>query len=244
MPESPFTFHHPDDFAAALAWDCLIRPPSGGDTAVYRDPTRDALVSILDHTFGSDRVIAERPGSMAAIRSFMDTTGSLLLKRPDVVIRGLDGPRSYVLIDIKTIDTAGPTWISTAHTDTSRLAAHRVKEEEGPAEYFPSADPREACGPGTSMRLVTFVVSTFGALGAQAQSLISTLSTRAGRAVPSSLLDQTSWATPTLAPFVRMTMTMAVRRQIAHGGCDASTARPLMRRASRRCWCQWIPRVA
>ena len=133
-----------------------------------------------------------------------------------------------VLIDIKTIDTAGPTWISTAHTDTSRLAAHRVKEEEGPAEYFPSADPRQACGPGTSMRLVTFVVSTFGALGAQAQSLISTLSTRAGRAVPSSLLDQTSWATPTLAPFVRMTMTMAVRRQIAHGvrrfHCSAADA--------------------
>ena len=192
------------------------------------NPTRDTLVSILDHAFGTDRVIAERPGSMAAILQWMGTTGSLLKKRPDIVLAGLDGPRSYVLIDIKTIDTAGPTWISTAHTDSSRLAAHRVKEEEGPDDYFRDGDAASAAPPSTSFRLVTFVISTFGALGDQAQALISSISGKVGRSVPASLLDQATWATPTFAPYIRMAMTMAVRRQLAFGvrslHCSAAEA--------------------
>ena len=199
------------------------------------NPTRDTLVSILDHAFGSDRVIAERPGSMKAITDWMSTTGTLLRKRPDIVLVGLDGPRSYVLIDIKTIDVAGPTWIATAHTDTSRLAAHRVKEEAGLGEYFVDGDASAAAPAFTSFRLVTFVVSTFGSLGAQAQSLITSISGKVGRSVPASLLDQTSWATPSFAPFVRMAMTMAVRRQMALGvrslHCSAADAARIPRAA-------------
>ena len=65
------------------------------------------------------------------------------------------------------------------------------------------------------MRLVTFAVSTFGALGVEAAALIRGLSRRSGGAVPPSLLDEASWAVPRFAPFMRMAVTMAARRGMA-----------------------------
>jgi hypothetical protein len=43
---------------------------------------------------------------------------------PDIVLRDYDKPNSYVLLDIKTLDAAGPSHVATHHTDRSRLSAH------------------------------------------------------------------------------------------------------------------------
>ena len=48
------------------------------------------------------------------------------------------------------------------------------------------------------MRVVTFVVSTFGSLGAQAQALIKDIAKRTNLFVPPSLSHETSWATSSI----------------------------------------------
>ena len=48
------------------------------------------------------------------------------------------------------------------------------------------------------MRVVTFVVSTFGSLGAQAQALIKDIAKRTNLFVPPSLSNETSWATSSI----------------------------------------------
>ena len=47
------------------------------------------------------------------------------VKPPDIVLDGFDGPLSYTLIDVKTLDAAGATHVAVHHTDTTRLAAHK-----------------------------------------------------------------------------------------------------------------------
>ena len=64
-------------------------------------------------------------------------------------------------------------------------------------------------------RLVTFVVSTFGSFGPAAQTLLRDLGRRVGRGVPLSLLDESTWAAPSFAPFARMAVGCAVRRGLA-----------------------------
>ncbi len=214
----------------------FVRCPHGLrlHTSVH-DPVRDALVRLLDHALGRARVIAERPADQRAIREWMEHHGVGLRHRPDIVLVGFDGPRSYVLIDVKTFDPAGVTWITRRHTDTVRLAAHAWLESTfAPAQYFgpgASGAPR-GDGPGPRLRLLTFAVSIYGALGRQAQELLRAVATRCGRSVPYSLLDEASWAAPSFAPFVRMAITLAVRRALAMAVCESLVTRETAARFS------------
>ena len=65
------------------------------------------------------------------------------------------------------------------------------------------------------MRLIVLPVSIFGAIGSSGQTFISELSRRMRGTVPSSLLPHASWATPKLAPMIRMALTHAARRGLA-----------------------------
>jgi hypothetical protein len=176
-------------------------------------PVRDALVSVCDAVLGPSRVIAERPRDHRALNDFMATTGAGLLHRPDLVLVGLDGPRSHTIVNVKTFDSASDTTIAIRHTDTTRLAHHRHLEDDTPRAYFgPSGAPPDHL---RRMRVVTFAVSTFAALGPQAQALIARLGALCGRTIPSSLLAETTWAAPLFAPFARQAITLAMRRSLA-----------------------------
>ena len=69
------------------------------------------------------------------------------------------------------------------------------------------------------MRVVTFVVSTFGSLGlgAQAQTLIKDIGRRTNLFVPFSLTDETSWATSSITTFLQSALTfqLQVRKRVA-----------------------------
>ena len=69
--------------------------------------------------------------------------------------------------------------------------------------------------PGARMRVVTFVVSTFGSLGAQAQTLIKDIGRRTNLFVPSSLAHEISWATSSITTFLRSALTFQVRKRVA-----------------------------
>ena len=43
---------------------------------------------------------------------------------PDIILRDFDKAGTYVLIDIKTLDAAGPSHVAAHHTDRARLTAH------------------------------------------------------------------------------------------------------------------------
>ena len=152
----------------------------------------------------------------------MQGPGAGLRKVPDIVfIEDFDGPRSFTLIDVKTFDPAGPSHINTNHTDHDRLAAHRaIAHRCRGTEYGPLP---------ARMRLIVLPISIFGAIGTPGQAFISELSRRVGGLVPFSLLPHASWATPRVAPMIRMALTHAVRRGLAtsihtHWRCDAGAA--------------------
>jgi len=67
------------------------------------------------------------------------------------------------------------------------------------------------------MRVVTFVVSTFGSLGAQAeaQALIKDIGRRTNLFVPFSLAHETSWAISSITTFLRSALTFQVRKRVA-----------------------------
>ena len=89
-------------------------------------------------------------------------------KTPDLVLQDFHAPGSFTLIDIKIVDPSAASYVSA--TAKSALHRHRALEAAGPRDYFgPSRRPP----PGARMRVVTFVCSTFGSLGAQAQDLMS-----------------------------------------------------------------------
>ena len=170
------------------------------------------------HPGHTSRVIAEGPrpgegpqggGPMAA---FMARAGASLPKQPDLVLEDFDGPGTYLVVDVKTLDVAGATRIAAQHTDRIRLAAHSAARLASIGDYGPM--PR-------GMRLVTFAVSTFGAFGDEAQRLLRDISRRLSHAVPPSLRDEATWATPALGPFMRMALSMAVRRGLARSVADS-----------------------
>ena len=107
-----------------------------------------------------------------------------------------DAPRSFTIVDIKIVDPAAASYVNM--TSKSPLHRHRAScpiEVAGPRDYFgPSRRPP----PGARMRVVTFVVSTFGSLGAQAQALIKDIAKRTNLFVPPSLSNETSWATSSI----------------------------------------------
>ena len=89
-----------------------------------------------------------------------------------------------------------------AHTSLTPLHRHRQLERMGLVDYFGGTEQQPGAPP-RRMRLVTFVVSEFGSFGEQAAALVRALASRVGRSVPSSLIDESSWATPSFAPFAR-----------------------------------------
>ena len=99
-------------------------------------------------------------------------------------------------------------------TAKSALHRHRAQEAAGPRDFFvPSRRPP----PSARMRVVTFVVSTFGSLGAQAeaQALIKDIGRRTNLFVPFSLAHETSWATSSITTFLRSALTFQVRKRVA-----------------------------
>lgn len=69
--------------------------------------------------------------------------------------------------------------------------------------------------PGVRMRVVTFVVSTFGSLGREANSFLKQVSRNRDHFLPPSLLSESSWATPNCSSFLRSAITMEVRKRVA-----------------------------
>jgi len=171
------------------------------------DPAVHALVVCLDGLFGAAHVLAERPSGRQALEQFMAGPGAGLQHRPDVVVVGMDGPGTYTLIDVKSLDPCGATHISTDHTDRRRLAAHVAVAQRCARTEYGDLPPR--------MRLVVVAVSAFGSFGPSALHFFSALGRRAGATIPVPLLDSASWAVPCFAPFVRMAVGHAVRRGLA-----------------------------
>ena len=105
--------------------------------------------------------------------SFRQREGACLLKTPDLVLQDFHAPRSFTIIDIKIVDPSAASYDQA--TAISALHRHRALEAAGPRDYFgPSRRPP----PCARMRVVTFVISTFGSLGAQAQALIKDIGRR------------------------------------------------------------------
>ena len=175
----------------------FVRCPKGLRLhSTVSDRVRDELAYILERC--NIRVIAERPGSHRQMSSSMLREGSSLLKQPDIIIPGLDGPRSFTLIDVKVFDPAAPSY-----ADSSAKSAqhrHRALEAAGPREYF-GASRRPP--PGSRMRICTFVVSSFGSLGSQALGLIRDIGRRTNLFVPPALAHETTWATMSITSFLR-----------------------------------------
>ena len=114
--------------------------------------------------------------------SFRQREGAFLLKTPDLVLPDFDAPRSYTIVDIKIVDPAAAFYVNM--TSKSALHRHGALEIAGPLDYFgPSRSPP----PGARMRVVTFVISTIGSLGAQAQALIKDIGRCTNLFVPPSL---------------------------------------------------------
>ena len=178
-------------------------------SSTCHDRAVQSLVPILDAAFGADRVLAERGGhrGRAAIDQFMLGAGAGLRHRPDIVLVGFDGPGTFLLLDLKTLDTAGATHIAASHTDRRRLPAHISVERHSTLTQYGVLPPR--------MRLVIISVSTFGSIGRAGVAFLAEVSRRVGGSLPGALLDQASWAAPQLAPFARMALGFAVRRGLA-----------------------------
>jgi len=142
--------------------------------------------------------------------SFRQREGAFLLKTPDLILPGFDGPRTFTLVDIKVIDPAAASYVNM--TSRSPLHRHRALEVAGPRDYFgPSRRPP----PGARMRVITFVISTFGSLGAQAQALVKDIAKRTNHFVPPSLPHESSWATSSITSFLRSALTFQVRKRVA-----------------------------
>ena len=134
--------------------------------------------------------------------SFRQREGAFLLKTPDLVPADFDAPRSFTIVDIKIVDPAAASYVNM--TSRSALHRHRALEIAGLRDYFgPSRRPP----PCARMRVVTFVISTFGSFGAQAQALIKDIGRRTNLFVPPPLSHETSWATSSITTFLRSALT-------------------------------------
>ena len=61
----------------------------------------------------------------------MHSSGAGLAHTPDVVVLGLDGPGTYRLIEVKTFDPTGPSYItgaSTTATDRDLVHQHIARD--------------------------------------------------------------------------------------------------------------------
>ena len=170
----------------------------------------------VDAVWGRRRVLADHlPGRRGAFEAWYELHGEgVLHHRPDVVLVDWHGPRTFLVLDFKTLDVAGPTWLHTRHTDRVRCAAQTEAERRCRVLQF-RVTPQTPLPP--RFRLVVFAVSTFGSFGDEAQRFLSEVARRCGRALPVDLLPQATWgwAAPALAPFARMAVAFAVRRGLA-----------------------------
>ena len=118
---------------------------------------------------------------------------------------------SFILVDFKILDPAGPTYLARHHTADTRRAGHSwLERSHTPPTYFgPNGQPPPR------MRLCTFAVSTFGAFGREALALLSMIAARAGGLVPVAFLDEATWATPSCAPFLRSSIATCLRSHLA-----------------------------
>ena len=173
------------------------------------DPTVQALVPFLDAILGSSRVTAERGGlgGQRAVDQWMQGAGAAVDHAPDIILRDFDKAGTYLLIDIKTLDAAGPSHIAANHTDRARLAAHLATATHSRRHQYGILPP--------NMRLVILAVSTCGAINPEGHTFISSLAQRMDNSIPPVLLHQASWATPKLGPMIRMALGFAVRRGLA-----------------------------
>ena len=176
-------------------------------------PVRDVLIDLISSLLGTGSVIGERsgPGGHRAILQFMSVgfAGFYLSHQPDLVLVDFDGPGTWTIIDVKSFDACAASHVGAQHTDSSRLAHHRSLERSTPGQYTRLHDL------SSRMRIVTFAISATGALGEEAQALITAISRRLGHTLPSSLLDEASWAVPRVGAYVRMAATFAARRGMA-----------------------------
>ena len=173
------------------------------------DPTVQTLDPFLDAILGASRVTAERGGlgGQRAVDQWMQGTGAGVRHAPDIILRDYDRAGTHLLIDIKIFDAAGPSHIAAHHTDRSRLSAHLAIATRSRRQEYGDLPPR--------MRLIIIAVSTCGAINPEGIEFISSLAKRTDNSIPSALLHQASWATPRLAPMIRMALGFAVRRGLA-----------------------------
>ena len=103
-------------------------------------------------------------------------------------MEGFDGPGSYTILEIKTCEPAGYTFIAHRHTATHRGAGRTDRFLE--QIYSPGQYTLPAHQPGARrLRLLTFVVSVRGALGSEAQTFIRQISPGGGgSALPAACL--------------------------------------------------------
>ena len=129
------------------------------------------------------------------------------------MLADFDAPRSFTIIDIKIVDPAAASYVNS--TSKSALHRHRTLEAAGPRDYF---GPSQRPPPSACMRVVTFVVSTFDSLGAQAEALIKDIGRRTNLFVPYSLAQhETSWATSSITTYLRSVLTLDQGRTIRLG---------------------------
>ena len=117
---------------------------------------------------GSSRVTAEHGGlgGQRAVDQWMQGSGAGVNHAPDIILRDYDKAGTFVLIDIKTLDAAGPKHLA-AHTDRARLTAHLAIATHSRRHQYGDLPP--------NMRLVILAVSTCGAINPEGLTFISSL---------------------------------------------------------------------
>ena len=193
----------PDATLATLGARHHVQCPHGMflDSTCHR-PVVAALAECFAAVLGRANVLADLgPSHDAALIDWMQGPGAGLQHSPDLVLTGLDGPGTYRIVEVKTIDVTGPTHIQRHHTDTTRLGAHLAAETRSRRhEYRLTGD--EATELPRGIRISFFVTSTSGSLHGPSHSLLRDVARRSGRHLPASLLPVATWAAPAFAPFV------------------------------------------
>ena len=66
------------------------------------DPAVHAWAVCLDALLGPENVYAERIYGRGSLEQWMAGPGAGLAHRPDIVLRGFDGPQSFTLLGVRT----------------------------------------------------------------------------------------------------------------------------------------------
>ena len=103
---------------------------------------------------------------------------------PDIILRDFDKAGTFVLIDIKTLDAAGPSHVAAHHTDRARLTAHLAIATHSRRNQYGDLPP--------NMRLVILAVSSCGAINPEGHTFISSLAQRMDNSIPPALASSPS----------------------------------------------------